>query len=66
MNYLLVSSLAGIAAVVYGIIQTVRILKLPKGTPDMVAISDAIAEGAQAYLKRQYQVVGIISVVNAA
>jgi len=66
MNYLLVSSLAGIAAVVYGIIQTVRILKLPKGTPDMVAISDAIAEGAQAYLKRQYQVVGIISVVIAA
>lgn len=65
MNYLLVSSLAGLAAIVYGIIQTVRIMKLPKGTPNMVAISDAIAEGAQAYLKKQYTVIGIIALVIA-
>lgn len=32
----------------------------------MVAISDAIAEGAQAYLKKQYTVIGIIAVVIAA
>ena len=31
----------------------------------MVAISDAIAEGAQAYLKKQYTVIGIIAVVIA-
>jgi len=65
MNFLLVSTLAGFAAVAYGLIQTVRILALPKGSPDMVAIADAIAEGAQAYLKRQYKVVGIIAVVIA-
>lgn len=65
MNFLLVSSLAGLAAVIYGIIQTVRIMKLPKGTDNMIAISDAIAEGAGAYLKRQYKVVGIIALAIA-
>ncbi len=63
MNFLLVGLLSGIAAIVYGVIQTRRIMKLPKGTPDMVSISDAIAEGAQAYLRRQYIVVGIIALV---
>lgn len=60
---MLVGLLAGAAAIIYGVVQTTRILKLPKGTPDMVAISDAIAEGAQAYLKRQYLVVGVIALV---
>lgn len=31
----------------------------------MIAISDAIAEGAQAYLKRQYTVIGIIALIIA-
>lgn len=65
MNAILISSLAGAAAIIYGIIQTVRILKLEKGSDDMVAISDAIAEGAQAYLKKQYTVIGIIALVIA-
>jgi K(+)-stimulated pyrophosphate-energized sodium pump len=63
MNFLLIATYAGIAAVVYGIVQTIRILALPKGTPDMIAIADAIAEGAQAYLQRQYKVVGVIALV---
>ncbi len=65
MNYLILSIFAGLAAVVYGIFQTVKILKLPKGTPDMVTIADAIEEGAQAYLKRQYQIIAIIAVFIA-
>lgn len=65
MNSLTISAIAGGAAILYGIFQTYKILKLPKGTPDMVAISDAIAEGAQAYLKRQYTVVGIIALAIA-
>lgn len=61
MNLLVLSMLAGGAAIVYGIVQTVRILALPKGTPDMIAISDAIAEGASAYLKRQYTVISLVA-----
>jgi K(+)-stimulated pyrophosphate-energized sodium pump len=63
MNFINLSLIAGGLAIVYGIYQTVRILKLPKGTPDMVAISDAIAEGAQAYLSRQYKVISMIAAV---
>src|SRR3990172_8848504 len=63
MNLLIVSMLAGGAAIIYGLIQTARILALPKGTPNMVAISDAIAEGASAYLKRQYTVISLVAVL---
>lgn len=63
MNYIFVSIIAGLSAVVYGIWQTAQILKLPKGTPNMVAIADAIQEGAQAYLKRQYQIVAVIALI---
>jgi K(+)-stimulated pyrophosphate-energized sodium pump len=63
MNFVNLAIASGLLAIAYGILQTVRILALPKGTPDMVAISDAIAEGAQAYLKRQYIVVAGIAAV---
>ncbi|MDB4349481.1 sodium-translocating pyrophosphatase [Omnitrophica bacterium] len=33
-----------------------RILNQPAGTPEMIEIQDAIKEGAQAYIKRQYGV----------
>lgn len=63
MNYISLSILAGLISVAYGLFQTWKILKLPKGTPDMIAISDAIAQGAQAFLKKQYQVVAIIAAI---
>lgn len=63
MNFITLSLVAGLAAIIFGVIQTIRILALPKGTPDMVAISDAIAEGARAYLTRQYKVIGAIAAV---
>lgn len=62
MNFLYISLFAGALAIVYALIQTVRILSLPKGTPDMIAISDAISEGASAYLTRQYKVISLIAV----
>lgn len=65
MNFLVIAIAAGLLAVAFGIYQTVKILALPKGTPAMVAIADAIAEGAQAYLKRQYKVVALIALVIA-
>jgi len=63
MNYLIFSIICGFVAVFYSAYLTYKILKLPKGTPDMIAIADAIAEGAGAYLKRQYTVVGIIALI---
>ena len=54
---------ASVAAILYGIITSYRIITLPAGTPKMREISDAIAEGASAYLARQYSVIAAVAVV---
>ena len=41
------------------------VLKQDKGTPKMIEISDAIKEGANAFMKRQYSTIGILSIVVA-
>lgn len=63
--YLQFSFLGGIAAVAYGLYLAYQIVQLPKGTPDMNKISDAIAEGAQAFLKREYTTIGVLAVLIA-
>lgn len=62
---ILFSLFAGFASVLYGLILMWKTMRLPKGTAAMNAISDAIAEGARAFLSRQYQTVGIIAIVIA-
>ncbi len=64
--YLQISFLGGVAAVIYGLFLAYKILLLPKGTPDMNKISDAIAEGAQAFLKREYTTIGVVAILIAA
>ncbi len=39
------------------------VLRQDTGTPDMRKISDAIQEGAQAFLRRQYKTIGWLSIV---
>ena len=60
---LLFALLAGVAAIIYGIISTFRILSLPQGTDEMKRIALAIQEGAAAYLKRQYMTIGLVGVI---
>ncbi len=63
MNYLTLSLAAGALAVLYGLFQSQRIVRLPTGTSDMNGISQAIAEGASAFLRRQYQTVAGLAFV---
>src|SRR5262245_65108553 len=43
-----------------------QVLTADTGKPEMRAISDAIREGAEAFLARQYRTIGMLSVVAAA
>ena len=56
------SLVAGAFAVVWGLLLSRWILKLPQGNDAMQAIAKAIQEGAAAYLKRQYRTVALIAV----
>lgn len=52
-----------IAALVYGIILIVNILRLPTGDKKMREIAAAIQEGAKAFLNRQYSTVAVVALV---
>jgi len=56
----------GILALLYGIGLIFWILKKPTGNQKMQEVARAIQEGASAYLKRQYQVIGVVALVLAA
>ena len=54
---------ASVAAILYGVITSFRIVSLDSGTIKMRRIADAIAEGAAAYLARQYSIIAIVAVI---
>src|SRR3989338_11052403 len=54
---------AGILALLFAAFLAWRVLSLPAGNARMQEIAKAIQDGASAYLKQQYKVVGIFSVI---
>src|SRR5687767_2617648 len=60
---LIFALVCAILAIVYGIWQSTRILRLPDGNERMREIAAAVREGAVAYLWRQYKTIAIVGVV---
>jgi K(+)-stimulated pyrophosphate-energized sodium pump len=56
---------AGVVSVLYGYLQINSIMKAPSGDQRMREIAQAIQEGANAYLKRQYRTIGMVGIVVA-
>ena len=61
--YLLFAIVCAVISIVYGLLLAKSILKKSAGNDKMQSIASAIAEGAKAYLNRQYKTIGVIAVV---
>jgi K(+)-stimulated pyrophosphate-energized sodium pump len=69
MNTTLISylvPLAGVIALLYAFLRTRWVGKQDPGTDRMIEIASDIAEGARAFLRREYRVLGIFVLVVAA
>jgi K(+)-stimulated pyrophosphate-energized sodium pump len=63
MSALWLIILCGLLAILYGIWAISSVMNADAGSKKMQEISEAVREGAQAYLKRQYTTIGIVGVV---
>jgi len=60
---LIFALVAGIAAVVYGVISIKWIMSHSPGSDTMLEIAQAVQDGAEAYLNRQYRTIGMVGAV---
>jgi len=65
-SLLYIALVAGVLALIYGMVTRNQILALPAGTQKMQEIAAAIQEGASAYMNRQYTAISIAAIVLAA
>jgi K(+)-stimulated pyrophosphate-energized sodium pump len=55
--------ICGVASVIYALFTAAWVLKQPTGTERMMFISNAIREGAEAFLRREYTTVAFVGVI---
>jgi K(+)-stimulated pyrophosphate-energized sodium pump len=60
---LLFALVCAVVAILYGLFQITRILRLPEGNDRMREIAAAVREGAVAYLWRQYKTIAVVGVI---
>jgi len=62
-NTILFALVCGIAGVIYGIITAIWVNKQDAGNQKMIDISNAVKEGANAFLAREYKTVAVVAVL---
>ena len=62
-NLIILTFLGALLALLFAVFTARKVLKFDEGTDKMKAISMSIRKGANAYLKRQYTVVGVFFAV---
>src|SRR5574340_991811 len=62
-NTVLFALICGVAGVIYGIITEIWVNKQDAGNKKMIDISNAVKEGANAFLAREYKTVAIVAVI---
>ena len=65
MTTVYIAITCGLIAVVYGIFTSMQVLRASPGDARMQDIASAIAEGAKAYLGRQYRTIAVVGIVVA-
>ena len=65
MEWIGIASLTGIVALVFVFYTAKKVMRQDPGTPQMVSISDAVHEGAMAFLKREYRAISIFAIIVA-
>ncbi|MBM4276857.1 MAG: sodium-translocating pyrophosphatase, partial [Deltaproteobacteria bacterium] len=65
MVWIGVAGLTGIIALIFVVFTAKKVMRQDPGTPQMVAISDAVHEGAMAFLKREYRAICIFAAIVA-
>lgn len=63
MNILCTVILIGFLSLIYGSFLAFQVMRAPAGTARMIEVASAIAEGAQAYLRREYTSIALVGVV---
>ena len=62
-KFLLFAVISSVVVILYGLVLAKKILKKNAGNEKMQSIANAIAEGAKAYLNRQYKTIFIIAII---
>jgi K(+)-stimulated pyrophosphate-energized sodium pump len=62
-SIIVLALISGAVGVAYALITSAWVKKQDAGNEKMIAISDAVAEGARAFLAREYKAVAIVAVV---
>lgn len=65
MNWIWIVPLSGILSILFVIYLARDVLQRDTGTPEMTRVGGTIYEGAVAFLRRQYQTIGLLAIITA-